>query len=882
MKHYVNTLRTLFPMLQPSTDSLVGAMKNVAGKTGANSPERKVEGLALRKWSPFSPLPNVSRFQIVVSKWHEVFLKFGLKKRINPGAIQYTPYKNKDLNRYVAHTLIRLSKMPDSAYWELAPRIAAKSRVFYMLGLRRIIPNWHRFLPWWQFEKIRKNYLEIVKQENPTVDFKRRYDPKPKGGWRPLGNPKVEWRIYLHILNQLLVYRVHNKLDINQHGFLPNRGTLTAWIDILQRVIKAPFIYEYDFKGYFDNLNQDFMFMSMSKEFNVSGRTLHILKSIQKSIPKLQQEDKTPEPDREVLRTGDGKDNPNLKDDPLYQEIYEKKLKSLVAEHKTEHRESTLHVPVWRQTPNGPEIAYYIPMFQGQTAMSEEIPSYFEDMAHKHAASSVAAWKAYQHTDTYKRQVEAMGLNWEEIVNPKPTTMKEKGVPQGLPTSPILSNFSLQSSLFKLWEKICQYADDGLLWFGWHDIGLPKIKEKDPRGRPAHTKESLKRLSMKQLLNQIAQTLFRARKLQATMEEFDKELLAKANEKVESILGHPLMKEAGAEIAPAKSGWVKFAGKWIKPLKFLGLEYDGVTNQLRSATRKGANLIFDKQSLMEELGDNPRGKTIKQINEESGTSPNSRRSKLTWENFVVSEYVGWVMSRLYNGSWNQDEFHQNFNLTHARGTWVASYWKFYRDYGARLNAQFQCLYNAYMESEDKSNIELPSQKEFENDLMSLTIFNSSSMATRAALEAMRIKEGMPPRQPTIHQNEESDPNDVQLKGTGWGDYTGAQKRAILDWQTAVAGGLNSYKAYLVAYISKIAPRSRYTPNQMWEFYMGQYVERKITHIERVLGAGERIFAEARLLLREPSWKEHYPNYLYSPSSSEEKGQGFVIRELTKD
>lgn len=39
-----------------------------------------------------------------------------------------------------------------------------------------------------------------------------------------------------------------------------------------------------------------------------------------------------------------------------------------------------------------------------------------------------------------------------------------------------------------------------------------------------------------------------------------------------------------------KSGWVKFEGKWIKSLKFLGLTYDPFDDVLRASTRKNSNL----------------------------------------------------------------------------------------------------------------------------------------------------------------------------------------------------------------------------------------------------------------------------------------------------
>lgn len=45
-------------------------------------------------------------------------------------------------------------------------------------------------------------------------------------------------------------------------------------------------------------------------------------------------------------------------------------------------------------------------------------------------------------------------------------------------------------------------------------------------------------------------------------------------------------------MSPNKSGWVKYDGKWLKPLKFLGMQYNGETNTFSAQTRKGATLAF--------------------------------------------------------------------------------------------------------------------------------------------------------------------------------------------------------------------------------------------------------------------------------------------------
>jgi len=51
--------------------------------------------------------------------------------------------------------------------------------------------------------------------------------------------------------------------------------------------------------------------------------------------------------------------------------------------------------------------------------------------------------------------------------------------------------------------------------------------------------------------------------------------------------------EHGIEVNLEKSGWVKKDGKWLKPLKFLGLIYDGET--LRGSTRKGSKLTIGRK-----------------------------------------------------------------------------------------------------------------------------------------------------------------------------------------------------------------------------------------------------------------------------------------------
>jgi len=61
------------------------------------------------------------------------------------------------------------------------------------------------------------------------------------------------------------------------------------------------------------------------------------------------------------------------------------------------------------------------------------------------------------------------------------------------------------------------------------------------------------------------------------------------------------MLKAGIEINYEKSGWVKVNGIWKKPLKFLGLKYDGNTDTLQAETRMGSRLEMDKDAMIQEI-----------------------------------------------------------------------------------------------------------------------------------------------------------------------------------------------------------------------------------------------------------------------------------------
>jgi hypothetical protein len=131
---------------------------------------------------------------------------------------------------------------------------------------------------------------------------------------------------------------------------------------------------------------------------------------------------------------------------------------------------------------------------------------------------------------------------------------------------------------------------------------------------------------------------------------------------VDTQLREMIPKDSGIKINEEKSGWVKRNNIWVKPLKFLGLEFDGIT--LKAKTRKGADLILDQKrlDLIEEhlidREDTPQSQFIK-----NGPS---------WQEYFRSKLTGFIQSRLYQNNWDIKDLEQDFQMSFINNSWMTS------------------------------------------------------------------------------------------------------------------------------------------------------------------------------------------------------------------
>lgn len=89
----------------------------------------------------------------------------------------------------------------------------------------------------------------------------------PKGETvRPLGVPTLSWRIYQRMFATPLMIFTQQWIPAEFHGYIPRRGTGTAWRSILLNVIPSRNIYEIDFKQFFPSIPPKDLMWTMAQE----------------------------------------------------------------------------------------------------------------------------------------------------------------------------------------------------------------------------------------------------------------------------------------------------------------------------------------------------------------------------------------------------------------------------------------------------------------------------------------------------------------------------------------------------------------------------------------------------------------------------------------
>jgi hypothetical protein len=149
--------------------------------------------------------------------------------------------------------------------------------------------------------------------------------------------------------------------------------------------------------------------------------------------------------------------------------------------------------------------------------------------------------------------------------------------------------------------------------------------------------------------------------------------------------------EQGIEESVDKSFWVKKEGVWLKPLDFCGLRYDGDRDCIVANTRSGSRLeLKDVDGLVPLL--EYREIIPIEVNDPAYHDVYKEHyyySLLTtkWsspKDIVKHKIWGLLQARLFSGSWELEEYEQDFRLTAVRGSLVSMHYKHLRLKGVNV------------------------------------------------------------------------------------------------------------------------------------------------------------------------------------------------------
>lgn len=220
-------------------------------------------------------LPDVSQFKLELGDYNPLLLSWGIITRHGSNKT-IVENRNRRANRYLLYMQNRMLKSLEEKryenYWKIASILLILSNSYLISNIQYKDKNLYRKITLEKLTQLltkiqslrghnsnRKTLRSFQKGQingydimNHYINYKRFYLPKGTS-WRPLGVPTQAWRIY----NSMLLHPLTGffNIDANQQGFVPRRGTLTAWQRLLKEVIPSRNILEIDFEGFYPSIS---------------------------------------------------------------------------------------------------------------------------------------------------------------------------------------------------------------------------------------------------------------------------------------------------------------------------------------------------------------------------------------------------------------------------------------------------------------------------------------------------------------------------------------------------------------------------------------------------------------------------------------------------
>jgi hypothetical protein len=599
---------------------------------------------------PFHFIPNCSRFSTKLVPYDWLHGLFGRLVRGKGSQVELRNWGSKGANRYLYSEFLHLASLcrkgDMKGYWKVCWRLM-NSHAYQVSAFNYVHHGWQRTFGIKEVNSTLSEVKELCRSRSTQIKFSRRYIPKANGKLRPLGVPTGSWRVYLHMLNNLIVWHRIGR-EGTQHGYFPGRGVHTAWKEVLENVNKSN-VYEFDLKGFFDNVDLMAISHELRDEYKYESEDVNFITALNQSIVKLCNEDRIEEPDRVLRFNRNGSINENwlgksgspaesLHPGLSQRDMISSMRKGMFGDLDDVNDDWILsnYETVWRKYQ------------EYQWAVADSL-SFFQSSGSNASVS--------------------LSSSPSPIPNPEGNFLKQKGVPQGAATSCSTSTLA---------------------------IGL--ITEPD-RLHSALISSATKQY-LNGTINEFTMQNWCKSDYRIVMYADDGLIMSEHAFLVNEILN--LFSHSGVSVNLEKSGWIKSDRKWLTNIKFLGISYDGSKDEIQASTRNGSTLKFDvynqflayllenRESILNPHAIHFEGSASHCNNLESYRGiPMKSWIYSNLFNFISStdskakylfegKWSGYFLSSLYNNNWEQTQPCNTDLWSSSYSSWVRSQWVRYR------------------------------------------------------------------------------------------------------------------------------------------------------------------------------------------------------------